>query len=374
MRQKLMIIGAGSLGGWVLELLVRIPGLSRLVDIVVCDVDEELGIRRVNSALLGAQFFDIYPAITFKKMDLFEKDSAAEILAKERPTVIFSNVTLQSWWVLYTLPQETCLELDKAKFGPWLPMHLALVYNLMQAIKSAGINCHVLNASFPDAVNCILEKKGFPVTAGIGNIDNLAPMVRLGVARKLDVPVADVDLYLYLPHFVSSTVRRDGSTEGAPYLARAFVCGEDVSGNIDFDGIFKEAKGELRHPEGNGLHPVVGSSAVRCIMALLKDSREKVHSPGPAGLPGGYPVRLSASRGAEVLLPGLSLSEAVEVNKQAQVFDGIKEIKEDGTTVFTDWAYEVMKNALAYDCRELKPEDSEERARELQQKFTAYVK
>ena len=52
-----MIIGAGSLASWVLELLVRLPGLSSLVDIVVCDVDEELGMRRVNSVLLGAQLF-----------------------------------------------------------------------------------------------------------------------------------------------------------------------------------------------------------------------------------------------------------------------------------------------------------------------------
>jgi hypothetical protein len=82
-------------------------------------------------------------------------------------------------------------------------------------------------------------------------------------------------------------------------------------------------------------------------------------------LPGGYPVRLSA-KGAEVVLPEeLSLKEAVRINEEAQKFDGIQEIKNDGTVVFTEKAVKIMREMLNYECETLKIEESEERAMEL---------
>jgi len=82
---------------------------------------------------------------------------------------------------------------------------------------------------------------------------------------------------------------------------------------------------------------------VKNILAILNDTRELTHAPGPNGLPGGYPVRLSA-KGAEVVLPEeLSLEEAVRINEEAQKFDGIQEIKNDGTVFFTEKAVKIMR-------------------------------
>ena len=44
---------------------------------------------------------------------------------------------------------------------------------------------------------------------------------------------------------------------------------------------------------------------------------------------------------------------------------GIEKIKDDGTVVFLDENVEYMKQVVGYNCKELKLEETEERAKEL---------
>jgi hypothetical protein len=120
-----MIIGLGDLGGHVLEILVRSPGARR---IITADINEDWAYRKTNIAAFGASQLGLYPEVECTKIDLFNIDQASEIIAKYRPEIIYSAVSLQSWWVINTLPTEVFEQLDIARFGPWLPMHLTLVY------------------------------------------------------------------------------------------------------------------------------------------------------------------------------------------------------------------------------------------------------
>jgi hypothetical protein len=86
--------------------------------------------------------------------------------------------------------------------------------------------------------------------------------------------------------------------------------------------------------------------------------------PGVNGLPGGYPARLN-SEGAEVVLPGISLKEAIEINELGGRLDGIERIKDDGTVVYLDKNVEYMQEVVGYDCKELKLKETEERAKQL---------
>ena len=86
--------------------------------------------------------------------------------------------------------------------------------------------------------------------------------------------------------------------------------------------------------------------------------------PGPNGLPGAYPCRLGED-GAEVFVPDIGVKEAIKINQAGGQHDGIKRIKDDGTVVFMDENVEYMREVVGYDCKELKPSESEERAREL---------
>jgi len=101
------------------------------------------------------------------------------------------------------------------------------------------------------------------------------------------------------------------------------------------------------------------------VLAIYYDTRKThVCVPGPNGLPGAYPARLSAE-GAEVVLPGITLREAIRINEEGAKIDGIEKIKDDGTVVFCDENVEYMRQVVGYDCKQLKLEESEERAQEL---------
>jgi len=100
-------------------------------------------------------------------------------------------------------------------------------------------------------------------------------------------------------------------------------------------------------------------------MAILNDSNLYTHAPGPIGLPGGYPVRLSAN-GVEVVLPEeITLEEAIRINLDGLKYEGIEEIKEDGTLVSTEEGYEINKEILGVDLRELRFADIDDVSKEL---------
>jgi len=366
----IMIVGLGDLAGWVLEFLARLPGIKR---IVVGDINEEWGIQKVNSAIIGASQLNLFPQIHFRRMDVNDIQGMAAILREEEPEVIYNSTTLQSWWVITQLPKALYQEIDEARYGPWFPMHFVLTHKLMLAIQAAGIKTLVANAAFPDAVNPALARLGLTPTVGVGNIDNLVPSLRLAVSRKLNVPLPSISLFLVAPHFFSYFTSRFGHTAGCPYLLKVMVYDKDVTPQLNSDELWKDLIKYARRPGSLKAHPVVAASVVKIIRGLLHDTREFGHAPGPNGLPGGYPILISSS-GVEVVLPeGVTLEEAVKLNNEAQKFDGIEEIRKDGTVVITDKSAEIMKRLLGFDCQVLKISQMEEKAKELDERFRRYV-
>jgi len=138
------------------------------------------------------------------------------------------------------------------------------------------------------------------------------------------------------------------------------IDGEDVTSDFDTDEVMFESV-KLYAP-GIGFTTVSASSALKNLNALLFDQNLRTHSPGPIGLPGGYPVLLNA-QGAEVVLPPeITLDEAIKMNEQSGKLDSIEEIKDDGTVIFTDYAYEIMKDTLGFDCKSFSAWESKELA------------
>jgi len=67
------------------------------------------------------------------------------------------------------------------------------------------------------------------------------------------------------------------------------------------------------------------------------------------------------------------LEEAIRINTEAQVFDGIDSIEKDGTVVLTDEVVGVMRRLLDFDCKTLSVKDCESKAKELQEKFKRWA-
>jgi hypothetical protein len=106
------------------------------------------------------------------------------------------------------------------------------------------------------------------------------------------------------------------------------------------------------------------------IRAILEVRGEVVHVPGPAGLPGGYPVSFRRGRPEVIPFSGLGLIEMQRINEASQPFDGIDSIQADGTIVFSEDSVGVMADLMGYRCHLLSPAEAGERATELIGRFT----
>ncbi len=365
-KSSIMMIGMGDLGGHVLELLVRVPGSRR---IVTADVNEDWGYRKTNLAVFGASQLGHYPEVEFTKIDLNNLDETADRIRKFKPDMIFSAVTLQSWWVIDTLPKDVFERLDEARFGPWLPMQLTLVHKLMQAVKQTGLDIPVINAAFPDGVHPVLDRVGLAPTIGIGNVANPIPAIRSSIAYRLRRSMRDVTVFFVAQHYVSHHLHRFGTTGGAPYYLRAMVDDRDVTKDLDMKQVFQDLPTRFRRTGGRDGQILTASSAVGVILAMADDTGDFMHAPGPSGLPGGYPVRVNGEGGEVVLPADLSLEAAVGINEEGQRYDGIDRVDRDGATHFTEQAVGIMKEVLGYECKVMRLEETEERAKELGAKF-----
>jgi len=364
-RPQVLVGGLGGLGGWVLELLARSEGISYLIG---ADLNEEWGRRKVANVAAGAILQGRYPRLEFAKMDLQDVDGCAEIIDRLQPQLILNCATLQTWWVRKALPPQITERLDKAGSGPWLPTHLALSRKLMLAQRACGWQGHVINSGIPDISNAVLAKRGLAPTMGLGNIDLLIPVLRMGVARELQVPARNVRVYGVFHHYHVSHFRKHAS--GAPpYFLRLMVGDQDVTERFDANLLLHQVSRERF--SGEPLNPVVASSGVKNALALLHDTGLLTHAAGPQGLPGGYPVRVGGS-GAQVVPPaGLTLKKALAINEAGQRGDGIERIEEDGTVVYTTQAIDIMKELLGIDLAPLRFDDCDERAAELIARFRA---
>lgn len=374
-RPTIMLIGLGDLGGHVLEMLVRVPGARR---IITADVNDEWGYRKTNLAAFGAAQLGCYPHLEFTEIDLFNVERTAETILSYKPDIIYSAATLQSWWVIDTLPGEVFEDLDQARIGPWIPMHLTLVYKLMLAVKETGLDVKVINSSVPDVVNHVLGKVGLAPTIGIGNVANVVPPLRSSIAYQLGADVEDVRAFCVAHHFVSHHIPRYGHAGGAPYYLKALLDGQDVTDDLDIDGLLGDLPRRFRRPGGRRGHSLTASSALAVILAMANDTGcttpgDFTHAPGPNGLPGGYPVTVDRKGGRVSLPPDIDLGEAIRINEEGAWFDGIERIDDDGTIHFRDEQMRIMKDMLGYYAPSMTVEESEACYRELDEKYRAFA-
>ena len=363
-RPSVLIVGIGEVGHYILEFLVR---ENFQIDIVAADVNLQNVEAKINNAVFGAALHNSYPNVKPLEIDLFKIERTADILNELRPDVVINCAVLQTWHVIRRLPEDVYNRLSSAGLGAWLPVQLTLAMKLAQAIKLSGISAHYINTSLSDLTNPVLDAMGIPPTIGIGNIALIESAVRTLVARILEIPGTKVVLKMVAHHVHWVTWREAGYREGAPFYMKIFASGQDVTDRFDTLDLMKNA---IRlYPSGTSFSAVSASSAIQNLGALLSKEPVSTHSPGPNGLPGGYPVILSRE-GARVDLPAdISLDEAISMNKEAQTYDGIKEIDAGARVHFMPYTIDIMKEVLNFDCISFTPEECDELAKEQIYRF-----
>jgi hypothetical protein len=359
--ESILIIG--SAGSVAHDMMYLIAAMGRPIKVIGTDVDVNKGKSEIEESLGIGHYLGYYPDLSFTKMDLFNIEKTAEALNKIKPKVICNLASLGSWWVTRLLPDDEYRKIGP--IGPWLPNHLTLAYKLMQAVKMSGVASKVVNGAFPDATNVVLGKVGLAPTCGGGNMDIAIHRLKRLVARDLDVPFQSVTIYGVGHHGTHYTKKMDG-----PFWVKIIVDGEDITPKYP-----NQKLTEMYHKAGYAASAQLGSALVdqmrtagsflKNVLSIYNDTKmTHVCVPGPNGLPGAYPARLS-SEGAEIVLPGITLKEAIRINEEGAKIDGIEKIKDDGTVVYLDENVEYMRQVVGYYCKELKLEECEERAKEL---------
>jgi len=96
------------------------------------------------------------------------------------------------------------------------------------------------------------------------------------------VPYGEVTVYLVACHAVVP------QGKGAPFFLKVMVGDRDITSKYGVDWFFADSLIRSTPPEWTTLvnEPYVAASAVRNIMAIVNNTREFAHAPGPIGLPG----------------------------------------------------------------------------------------
>jgi hypothetical protein len=254
-------------------------------------------------------------------------------------------------------------------------MHLALTAKLMKAVQLSGIDTYVVNAAFPDVTNASLARVGLEPTVGIGNMDLIIPYIQKAAAELLDSPMRNIGVELIAHHYHAYHWCRSGHGFDAPHHLRVYLGKQDVTSKLgDLREFIAELPKRAGRPAGRHGQFVVAASSVKNILGIYNDTGEITHAPGPQGLEGGYPVRLSR-KGPELVLPtGMTTAQARALMLKAQEYDGVAEIKENGDVVVTEEAYTVFKQMLNVDQRVITVEASYEQAKELRFKFEEFAR
>lgn len=364
--KKVLLVGVGDVGGHLLEFAARDESS---LEWVVGDIDLERAQFMCNNAEIGADHHGQHPSFKPIKVDLLDLAKTTELIRTERPDAVINCTVLHTWHLIRNLPEDVYAEISSAGLGAWLPCQLTLGMNLAQAILNSGLSPFYINTSLSCLTNPVLGKIGLAPTIGIGNVDLIAPAITTLVSRQLNLPREAIEIFLVAHHQHWVFPREAGYRPGAPYFLKIMANGKDVTDQFDTDQVIFDAV--KLYPPGIAFTTVSASSTLKNLKAMLFDEDLRTHSPGPNGLPGGYPVRLN-EKGAEVVLPPeITLEEAIAMNEVSGRLDSIEEIRDDGTVVFTDYAYDIMKRTLGFDCQSFHPSESKDLAFEQMACFKA---
>ena len=332
---RIMIIGLGSVGNYLLEYLLstadeklEIIVAGRNAEKLQCDVN----IARV-AALIRRQ--NRSNVIVDGTCDLENVDSIAAVIANYQPDFIVNTSRVYSGLKYGTISWK-----NVRAYGIWTPLSIKYIRNIMLAYEKADGKGVVINTSYSDGTIPWLKSAGkaYP-DFGSGNLNHLRPRLMFTIAA--DKGISDfwnIGIDIATAHFHDVVISKEGQNEGVKQLISATYKGEKL--DIDQDDILKKCV--ISMPTDSKRNMMNASSNFDIISCILKAIREntvtKFYSPGVFGNIGGFPVVVDGT-GAEPTCKiddsVFALDEMIAKNRESLGLDGVEDIK-DGCLIYTD--------------------------------------
>lgn len=269
-------------------------------------------------------------------LDWSDDAQLRRVIADLQPKVLVHTASIQSPWTLAGADPWANL-VQNAGFGLTTPLQALLTLRVARALVAESSETVLVNGCYPDAVNRILFFNGLNIAAGLGNIAILAALLSKGLAQWM---TEGKQLRLVAHHAHLAAVHEKRSLNSAMRVW------------LDEQPIDEAAASWLKNTTlPRNLNSVTGRVAAPMLLALAKCMRFwHGHSPGPLGLPGGYPIVID-NGDVQLHLPrNITLAEAKNINMTAGLADGIM-IEDSGQIRFSEAASEALERTAPDDAR-----------------------
>ena len=322
----ILILGTGSFAARILFDLAATATAPLTVTVAGRNRDRLDWLRSAANA--RAHMFDTPIGCLSRMVDLMDQDGTAELLQSCRPAVVVQAASLQPGAVISATGNAWTQLVAEGGLSASAVFQARLSIRVARALQAAHPAGRLINCCFPDVVNGLIAAAGLPIACGIGNVAILAH------AFAGALPEAERPSLKVLAHYQTiAPWRRPKQERGGLPLPRVWIADEEID---DVLGRFAEVR---LTPE-----PVIdisGGSGAPLIEAMALGAEWAGHAPGPNGLPGGYPVRLSAGEVMLDLPAGLGREEAVAWNAGFEKVNGL--VVEDGRACYTGRLYDRLR-------------------------------
>ena len=343
---KIMIIGLGSVGTYLLDYIISKNDPSISVIVVGRNAEKmqtKVNITRVAGLIRGVNKSKV---IVEGGVDLIDINAITTAIKKYQPDFIVNSSRAYPG-----LKYGSISWANVRAYGIWSPLAIRFTKNIMEACDKADSNAVVINTSYSDAVIPWLKSAGkaYP-DFGSGNLNHLVPRMKFAVAETLGVDdFWNVDIMFAAGHFHDVCISKEGHTEGVELPLKIYYKGEEQK-NIDKDKIINLC--HISMPVDQTRNMMNASSNYQIITAIIDAIRtgeqQKVFSPGFGGNIGGYPVAIGYKNGklnAWIDESVFSFEEMNRVDRESMALDGVENIV-DGKLIYTDELIEKAKRAF----------------------------
>lgn len=339
---KVMIIGLGSVGTYLLDYLISRN--DEAIEVIVVGrsyekMEKNVNIVRVASLIRGLNKTNIKIEAN---VDLTEIISIRDVIKRHNPDFIVNSSRAYPG-----LKYGSISWTNIRAYGIWTPLAVRFTKNVMEACDQADTNAVVVNTSYSDAVIAWLKSAGksYP-DFGSGNINHLIPRIKFAVAESLGVEdFWNVDIMFAAGHFHDVCISKEGQTEGVELPLKIWYKGEVKE--FDHNEIFEHCK--IAMPVDQQRNMMNASSNYQIIDAIITTIRtgksQRMFIPGAFGNIGGYPVlagyknnKLNAWIDESVF----SFKEMNQADRASMALDGIEDVI-DGTLIYTDFLLKKVK-------------------------------
>ena len=344
-RTKIMIIGLGSVGNYLMDYLMS-TGREDIEIIVVGrnhdKMEQDVNIVRIASLIRGQ---NRTPISIESDVDLNDVGTIAKCIRKNDPDIIVNSSRAYPGLKYGSISWK-----NVRAYGIWTPLSIKFVKNIMEAVDEAGSEAIVINTSYSDAVIPWMKSAGrtYP-DFGSGNINHLIPRIKYAIAEIKGIEdYWNIDITYAVSHFHDVVISKEGQTEGVKQLIVAKYNGKRI--DVDYDAVFSRCSIPMpTDAKRNMMNASSDFDIIKGILDSTKDGKKvKLHIPGAFGELGGYPVILDGTKdrvSAYFDESEFSLDDMRKVNSESIYHDGVESVK-DGMLTYTDELIAKAKKAF----------------------------